>query len=95
MQTFYENAKAADAGAAASSLRYALVELENVHDPAQVFHPIHRIVRNIDPEDFVKGLRNLKTSGFGQILEVPVLTADREEILQLPAEDPAPLLRPR
>ena len=92
-KTCYENAKAADAGAAASSLRYALVELENVHDPAQVFHPIHRIVRNIDPEDFVKGLRNLKTSGFGQILEVPVLTADREEILQLPAEDPAGLIK--
>lgn len=24
--------------------RYALVELENIHDPAQVFEPIHRVV---------------------------------------------------
>lgn len=28
--------------------RYALVELENIHDDAQVFEPIHRIVKNTD-----------------------------------------------
>lgn len=89
----YEKAKAEDPGAAASALRYALVEVENVHDPAQVFHPIHRIVRGIDPRTFVQGLRDLHTSGTGQMLSVPVLTADGEEILQLPAQDPAGLIR--
>lgn len=29
--------------------RYALVELENIHDDSQVFEPIHRIVKNTDP----------------------------------------------
>lgn len=30
--------------------RYALVELENIHDEAQVFEPIHRIVKDTDPD---------------------------------------------
>ena len=30
--------------------RYALVELENIHAPAQVFEPIHRVIFKTDPE---------------------------------------------
>ena len=30
--------------------RYALVELENIHDEAQVFEPIHRIIKDTDPK---------------------------------------------
>ena len=30
--------------------RYALVELENIHDPAQVFEPIHRVIFKTDPK---------------------------------------------
>ena len=30
--------------------RYALVELENIHDPAQNFEPIHRILTDVDLE---------------------------------------------
>lgn len=33
--------------------RYALVELENVHDDGIVFEPIHRVVFNVDPEAFL------------------------------------------
>ena len=89
----YEKAKAADPCASSTALRYALVELENVHDPAQVFHPIHRIVRGIDTTAFLDGLRALRPSGAGHTFEVPVLTAEGEEILQLEAQDPAGLIR--
>ena len=89
----YEKAKAANPGASSSALRYALVELENVHDPAQVFHPIHRIVRGIDTTAFLEGLRALGSSGAGEVFKVPVLTADGEDILKLEAQDPAGLIR--
>ncbi|MBQ7061017.1 MAG: DUF1015 domain-containing protein [Clostridia bacterium] len=36
--------------------RYALVELENVHDEGIVFEPIHRVVFNVCPECFLKAL---------------------------------------
>lgn len=38
--------------------RYALVELENIHDDAQVFEPIHRVVVNTDPEKLLKALED-------------------------------------
>ncbi len=50
----YEELKAANPGVdmSAHPARYALVELENIHDDSQVFEPIHRIVTGVD----VKGL---------------------------------------
>lgn len=43
----------------ASPLRYALVEIVNLHDPALVFEPIHRVVFDLEPgrnivEDFIR-----------------------------------------
>lgn len=37
--------------------RYALVELVNVHDDGLVFEPIHRVVFNVDADDFVKAFK--------------------------------------
>jgi len=37
--------------------RYALVELENIHDEAQVFEPIHRIVTNTDPKKLLEAVK--------------------------------------
>lgn len=37
--------------------RYALVELENIHDPAQVFEPIHRVIFNTDTEKLLASLK--------------------------------------
>ena len=37
--------------------RYALVELENIHDPAQAFEPIHRVVFNTDPKKLLDTLQ--------------------------------------
>lgn len=36
--------------------RYALVELNNIHDDALEFEPIQRVVFNVDPEKFLSGL---------------------------------------
>lgn len=57
----YEERKAADGPH--SPLRYALVELENIHDPAQKFEPIHRIVTLDDPMKLVKALDEEGTVG--------------------------------
>lgn len=37
--------------------RYALVELENLHDEAQEFEPIHRIVKDTDWEELLTQLK--------------------------------------
>lgn len=39
--------------------RYALVELENIHDEAQVFEPIHRILFRVDGEKLLKDIRSV------------------------------------
>ena len=37
--------------------RYALVELENIHDPSQVFEPIHRVVFHTDTKKLLETLQ--------------------------------------
>lgn len=37
--------------------RYAMVELENIHDEAIKFEPIHRLVKNVDSEKFIADLK--------------------------------------
>ncbi len=46
----YEELKARNPGVDLSGhpARYALVELENIHDESQVFEPIHRIITHVD-----------------------------------------------
>lgn len=54
----YEELKAQNPGVDLSNhpARFALVELENIHDPAQVFEPIHRVIFNTDPEAMLQEL---------------------------------------
>ncbi len=54
----YEELKANHPGEDLSNhpARYALVELENIHDDAQVFEPIHRIVFKTDAKKLLKTL---------------------------------------
>ena len=56
----YEELKAANPGKDLSDhpARYALVELENIHDAAQVFEPIHRVVFKTDVEKLLADLQN-------------------------------------
>lgn len=44
--------------AACENARFALVELENIHDDAQVFEPIHRIIKNTDPQALLCAMEN-------------------------------------
>ena len=56
----YEELKAAHPGEDLSRhpARYALVELENIHDEAQVFEPIHRVIVNTEPEKLLAALQD-------------------------------------
>ena len=54
----YEELKAANPDKDLSNhpARYALVELENIHDDAQVFEPIHRVLMKTDPRKLLADL---------------------------------------
>ena len=54
----YEDRKAAGDPQAALA-RYALVELENIHDDALEFEAIHRVLTEVDPEKLLADLRPL------------------------------------
>ena len=43
-------------GIPCGAARFALVELENIHDEAQVFEPIHRIVKNTNPDTLLAAM---------------------------------------
>ena len=60
--------------------RYALVELENIHDPSLVFEPIHRIVTGVDVEGLLNAVKSVcATEGF----EIEFVTAESREKLYL------------
>ena len=54
----YEELKAQNPGVDLSDhpARFALVELENIHDEAQVFEPIHRVITKCDPRALLAAL---------------------------------------
>ena len=54
-KTCYENIKSST-GTAEHPARYALVELENLWDDAQVFEPIHRLLYNLDPQELLEDM---------------------------------------
>lgn len=55
----YEELKAQNPGKDLSNhpARFALVELENIHDEAQVFEPIHRVITKCDPKALLEALK--------------------------------------
>ena len=57
-KAFYEEWKAANPGADTANcpMRYALVELVNLHSPALEFEAIHRILNQIDAEKLLKDM---------------------------------------
>ena len=63
----YESLKQANHGTDLSGhpARFALVELENIHDDSQVFEPIHRILFQVDANKLLQDLQPLcGTDGF-------------------------------
>ncbi len=61
--------------------RYALVELENIHDESQKFEPIHRILMNVDTENLLEALE--KEYGSADGLPVEWRTKDRQGVIRL------------
>ena len=55
----YEELKKQNPGVDLSNhpARFALVELENIHDKAQVFEPIHRVITKCDPKALLEALK--------------------------------------
>ena len=55
----YEELKKQNPGVDLSNhpARFALVELENIHDDAQVFEPIHRVITACDPHALLNALK--------------------------------------
>lgn len=51
-----------EADAMAHPARYALVELNNLHDPSLIFEPIHRVLFNTDPKQFIRFLSDFCAS---------------------------------
>lgn len=39
--------------------RYAMVELENIHDEAQKFEPVHRLLKNVDVDDLLNDIKKI------------------------------------
>lgn len=68
--------------------RYALVELENVHDAGIIFEPIHRVLFGVKPEEFLAWLeqdmkeRNAEGKG-GRVHEIPYVTAAKRGTLRV------------
>lgn len=62
-KTCYENLKNGDVDVQDHPARYALVELENVHSPAMVFEPIHRVITQVDAAALLHDLQSICTEG--------------------------------
>ncbi len=78
----YEALKAAnpDGDFSDHPARYSLVELENIHDPSQVFAPIHRIVTGVDTEKLMADIHSIcGETGF----EIQLVVGERSSNITL------------
>ena len=76
-KTIWEKAKEAAPDKPAimdSPLRYAMIELVNLHDPALVFEPIHRVLFEIAPDRYL--LEEMKEFFSGRVKMNPVGTLE-------------------
>ncbi len=62
--------------------RYAICELNNIHDADQNFEPIHRIVKNCNAEQLIRDA--VHTFGDGEGTPVPWISGSRRGVLVLP-----------
>ena len=94
----FEEQKARHPGAdwTASPARYALCELNNIHDPVQVFEPIHRIVKRCDADLLIRDASEAFPEGADRNggkggTEIPWLSGERKGRLLIPAGTELPL----
>lgn len=59
----YENLMASGEADDTHPARYALVELGNIHSPAMVFEPIHRVITATDPVKLLKDIQSVCAEG--------------------------------
>ena len=64
--------------------RYALCELNNIHDPSQVFEPIHRIVKHCDTEKLIRDLTECFDTEEGTL--IPWVSCGKSGALRIPEE---------
>jgi uncharacterized protein (DUF1015 family) len=78
----YEDLKAQNPGADLSNhpARYALVELENIHDPSLAFEPSHRVVFDVNRDQL---MADLKTICADEGFAVTVVMGDHRETVYL------------
>lgn len=65
--------------------RYALCELNNIHDPSQAFEPIHRLVKRCDTVKLIHDLKMISTSSGGTA--IPWVSGRTSGILQIDNRD--------
>ena len=94
----FEEQKARNPGAdwTLSPARYALCELNNIHDPVQVFEPIHRIVKRCDADLLIRDASEAFPEGADRNggkggTEIPWLSGGRKGRLLIPAGTELPL----
>ena len=61
--------------------RFALVELENIHDEAQQFAPIHRVIAKTNPDGLLAYLAKVCTGE--EICPIPWFSGSEQGVLQL------------
>ena len=66
--------------------RYAMVELENIHDPVQQFEPIHRVVTHTDTKALLSELRLHSKADEKKGYPVRYVTENAEGVLYLDHE---------
>ena len=79
----YEELKKNNPGADMSNhpARFALVELENIHDEAQQFAPIHRVIAKTNPGQLLAYLAKACTGE--EICPIPWFSGSEQGVLQL------------
>ena len=69
--------------------RYALVEVNNIHDPAIEIEPIHRVVFEINPDAFLSAIKRISAeNGF----PVVCISGGSEQTIYVPAENCSDLI---
>ena len=69
---------------------YALVELENIHDPMQRFEPIHRCISGIETQEFIRTLE--KTFPDQKGIEIAWHTKDNAGTIHMPVKQKTEIL---
>ena len=75
---------------AAELARYALVELNNLHDESLCFEAIHRVCFDVDPDKLVEAMLDFYPGSYigeGEGQRIPFVTKDREAVITVPNGD--------